>query len=47
VAIFARSCYTTLIEFDGFLSACSAQAEAQCIEKPKPIDLPIKTDTIV
>jgi hypothetical protein len=32
---FARSWYHALIEFNGFLSACSAQAEAQCFEKAK------------
>jgi len=35
MGIFARSCHHALIEFDGFLSACSAQAEAQCFEKAK------------
>jgi len=35
MVIFACSCNYTPNEFDGFLSACSAQAEAQCFEKAK------------
>jgi hypothetical protein len=36
--IFARSCHYAFIEFDGL---------AQCFEKLKPIDLPVKVDTVI